>query len=143
MRRWAIVCLLAMLLPCFARAQAPSSGAPQGTVSAPGAEHLWWECHVQPATKLTCCQESEGHVLRDNEWRAFEKPDGARTYQVHVGAKWYDVPANVVINDFSHCGPDPDSTHRAMAKIWYAPTRGVDNNIVDIQIYCFISGTMY
>jgi hypothetical protein len=106
------------------------------------AEHLWWECHVQPATKVVCCRESDGHVLGDNDWRTIEKPSGARAYQVHVGAKWYDVPAQAVINDVRHCGPEPNPAHRAMAKIWYDPS-WVDNEIVDIQIYCFIAGTMY
>jgi len=145
MRRLTIFYLLAVLLPCSALAQAPRSGSPQRAVSDPwpdGAEHLWWECHLQPATKLICCRESDGHVLGDNEWRVVEKPGGARTYQVRVYANWYDVPANAVINDFHHCGPEPNLAHRSMAKIWYAP-RWVNDKIADIQIYCFISGTLY
>jgi len=121
----------------------PALALPPTGVYPDDAEHLWWECHVQPVTKLACCRESDGHVLDDNEWRAVEKPEGLRSYQVHVGAKWYDVPAHAVINDIRDCGPEPNSVHQAMAKVWYAPTRDVDNRIVDIQIYCFISGTMY
>jgi hypothetical protein len=121
----------------------PALALPPASVYPDDAEHLWWECHVQPATKLICCRESDGHDLGDDEWRAVERPEGARTYQVHVGAKWYDVPAQAVINDFRHCGPEPNLVHRAMAKIWYAPIRDDDDKIVDIQIYCFISGTMY
>jgi len=121
----------------------PALALPPAGIYPGDPEHLWWECHVQPATKLICCRESDGHVLGDNEWRAVEKPEGARSYQVYVGAKWYDVPPNAVINDFRHCGHEPNLAHRPMAKVWYAPTWGMDNKIIDIRIYCFISGTMY
>ncbi|MGH7152941.1 MAG: hypothetical protein ACREF3_03350 [Acetobacteraceae bacterium] len=106
------------------------------------AEHAWWECHVQPATRLVCCRESEGHVLRDNEWRAMERPGGVRVYQVHVGTRWFDVPVQAVINDIRNCGPEPNAQHRWMAKVWYAPIRDA-GGIVDLKIYCFIAGTMY
>jgi hypothetical protein len=88
------------------------------------------------------CRASDGHVLGDNEWRAVDKAAGARTYQIRVRAKWYDVPTKAVINDFRHCGPEPNLPHRPMARVWYAPTWNADE-IVDIQIYCFIAGTMY
>jgi hypothetical protein len=52
------------------------------------------------------------------------------------------VPVQAVINDFRHCGLEPNPVHRAMAKVWYAPS-WVGHEIVDIQIYCFIAGTMY
>jgi hypothetical protein len=106
------------------------------------AEHVWWECHVQPVTKRGCCRASDGHVLNDNEWRAAEKPDGARVYQVHVGTRWYDVPAQLVINDVNHCGAEPNPVNRPLAKVWYT-SDWVGDTIVDIEIYCFIAGTMY
>jgi len=120
----------------------PALALPPGGVNPNDAEHLWWECHVQPAMRLGCCREADGHVLGDNDWRTIEKPNGARAYQVHVEAKWYDVPAQAVIHDLRHCGPEPNPAHRAMAKVWYAPSLA-DNEIVDIQIYCFIAGTLY
>jgi hypothetical protein len=121
----------------------PALALPPAGVYPDDAEHLWWECHVQPATKRVCCRASDGHVLDDNEWRAVEKADGVRIYQVHVGAKWFDVPTQAVVNDLRHCGPEPNPAHRAMAKIWYAPVRDTDNTIVDVEIHCFIAGTMY
>jgi hypothetical protein len=120
----------------------PALALPPAGVYPDDAEHLWWECHVQPATKVICCRVSDGHVLGDNEWRVVEKADGGRAYQVRVGAKWYDVPAKTVINDSHHCGLEPNLAHQTMAKVWYAPTWVVDK-IVDIQIHCFIAGTMY
>jgi hypothetical protein len=56
----------------------PALALPPSGVYRDGAEHNWWECQVQPVTKLICCRASDGHVLRDDEWRAIEKPDGGR-----------------------------------------------------------------
>jgi hypothetical protein len=115
---------------------------PPTGVSPGDPEHLWWECHVQPATRLLCCREADGHVLGDSDWRIIDKANGARTYQVRVEAKWYNVPAQAVISDLRRCGAEPNPAHRAMAKVWYDPSL-VNNEIVDIKIYCFIAGTMY
>jgi len=132
--RWITAAILLLTAPALAR-------PPPGT-DMQSAAHLWWECHVQPVNKKVCCRESDGHVLGDHEWRAVERADGARVYQVRVHFKWYDVPSGTVINDFRRCGPDPEPAHRTMAKIWYAPIWDGDG-IVDIRIYCFIAGTMY
>jgi hypothetical protein len=107
-----------------------------------GDEHKWWECHIQPGTAMTCCRESDGHVLNDSDWRAVDKPGGSRAYQIRVASRWFDVPPRVVVNDDSHCGPEPEATKRMMAKVWYAPTWGL-TGIVSINIYCFMVGTMY
>jgi hypothetical protein len=120
----------------------PALALPPSGVYRDGAEHNWWECQVQPVTKVICCRASDGHVLRDDEWPAIEKPDGGRGYQVRVGAKWYDVPTPAVINDVRRCGAEPNPAHRTMAKVWYAPTWVVDD-IVNVKIYCFIAGTRY
>jgi hypothetical protein len=126
----------------FAMVATPALALPPSGVYWDDAEHHGWECQVQPVTRVICCRASDGHVLRDDEWRAIEKPDGGRGYQVRVGAKWYDVPARAVINDVRRCGAEPNPAHRTMAKVWYAPTWVVDN-IVNIEIYCFIAGTMH
>jgi hypothetical protein len=131
-----------LVLIFLAALATPVLALPPDSVYPDNAEHLWWECHLQPATRIVCCRESDGHVLGEDEWRTIEKPEGAR-YQVHVGAKWYDVPAQAVINDFRDCGPEPNLVRRAMAKVWYAPTWNPNNEIVSIRIYCFISGTLY
>jgi hypothetical protein len=81
-------------------------------------------------------------VLNDTEWRVIEKSDGSRAYQIHVASKWYDVPPKAVVNDVSNCGPEPERTKRSMAKVWYAPTWDM-NAIVNVNIYCFMVGTMY
>jgi hypothetical protein len=120
----------------------PALALPPAGVNRADPEHLWWECHVKPTTRLPCCREADGHVLGDNDWRIIEKPNGVRAYQVRVEAKWYDVPAQAVIHDLRHCGPEPNPAHRAMAKVWYDPSL-VNNEIVDIKIYCFIASTMY
>jgi hypothetical protein len=115
---------------------------PPPGVDVNGAEHKWWECHVQPGTAVTCCRASDGHVLSDSDWRAVDKPDGSRGYQIRVGFRWYDVPAQAVVTDTKNCGPEPERTKRAMAKVWYAPTWDMDS-IINIKIYCFMVGTMY
>jgi len=89
-----------------------------------------------------CVLVGDGHVLADNDWRTIEKPNEARTYQVHVGAKWYGVPAQAVINDLRHCGPEPNPAHRAMAKVCYTPVWDVET-IIDVKSRCFIAGTLY
>jgi hypothetical protein len=80
-------------------------------------EHLWWERHAQPETRVVCCRTSDGHALGDNDWRTIAKPNDARAYQIHVGAKWYDVPALAVISDLRHYGPKPDRLRLATEKI--------------------------
>jgi hypothetical protein len=132
--RFSTIALALLATPVFA--------LPPPGIYPDDAEHLWWECHIQPVTKVGCCRASDGHTLRDDEWRASEKPDGERGYQVRVGAKWFDVPAQTIINDFRRCGAEPNHAHRAMAKVWYAPS-WIGHKIVDIEIYCFIAGTMY
>jgi hypothetical protein len=120
----------------------PAIAKPPPGTDLKSAEHMWWECHVQPVTKVVCCRESDGHVLNDDEWRAIERPDGTRHYQVRVDHRWYDVPPQVVVNDVRNCGPEPDRAKRPMAKIWYAPIWQIDT-ITKIDIYCFMGGTMY
>jgi hypothetical protein len=129
------VCFLALL------ATRALANPPPG-IDIGGAEHKWWECHIQPGTAVSCCRASDGHVLEDSEWRAVDKPDGSRSYQIHIGSRWYDVPSKAVVNDVSNCGPEPEPTKRTMAKVWYAPTWDGDG-IVNVRIYCFMVGTMY
>jgi hypothetical protein len=121
----------------------PAMALPPPGVDPNDPEHLWRECHVQPVTKIGCCSASDGHVLRDDEWRAVENLDGASEYQVRVIAKWFDVPHHVVITDVRRCGAEPNPAHRTMAKVWYAPSWENGERIVAIEIYCFIAGTMY
>jgi hypothetical protein len=83
----------------------PALALPPGGVYPNEAEHLWWECHVQPITKIGCCRASDGHVLRDDEWRAIESLHGGRHYQVRVGAKWFDVPPRLSSTTFAAAGP--------------------------------------
>jgi hypothetical protein len=97
----------------------PALALPPAGIYLEDAEHLWWECHLHPVTKRGCCRASDGHVLSDNEWRAVEKAGGTRVYQVHVGTRWFDVPAQVVINDVGHCGAEPNPVNRPLAKAWY------------------------
>jgi hypothetical protein len=131
--RFLRIFILLLAMPAFA--------APPPGTDLRSAEHTWWECHLQPASKISCCHESDGHVLSDNEWRTHEGRGGT-AYQVRVGAKWFDVPQETVVNDTSYCGAEPDPVKRPLAKVWYAPRWGLDG-LINIQIYCFIVGTMY
>jgi hypothetical protein len=119
----------------------PAMAAPPPGADLRSPEHAWWECHLQPATKVSCCHEADGHVLGDDEWRIREGAGGT-VYQVHVGAKWFDVPQEAVVNDTNHCGAEPDPVKRPMAKVWYYPIWGL-GGVMNIKIRCFIVGTMY
>lgn len=120
----------------------PALAQPPNSADVEIGEHAWWECHVQPATKVICCRESDGHVLNDDEWRTVARPDGEQIYQVHVSTRWYDVPQQTVINDVRDCGPEPDRAKRSMAKVWYARIWNGDG-LANIKIFCFMVGTMY
>lgn len=135
-------CSAAWLAVLFAAIAIPAQARPPVGTDLKSDEHAWWECNVQPVTNVVCCRESDGHVLSDGEWRATEKPEGGRVYQVRVNSRWYDVPEGALINDFRKCGPEPNTAKQAMAKVWYAPVWN-GQSIVDIKIYCFIAGTMY
>jgi hypothetical protein len=131
--RFLPICILLLTMSAFAV-------PPPGT-DLRSAEHAWWECHLQPASKIGCCHEADGRVLSDDEWRTREG-DGGTMYQVHVGAKWFDVPQETVVSDMSHCGAEPDPVKRPMAKVWYYTMWGLDG-VMNIKIRCFIIGTMY
>jgi hypothetical protein len=62
----------------------PAIAAPPPGADLRSPEHTWWECHLQPATKVGCCQEADGLVLSDDQWRTREDPGGT-VYQVQVG----------------------------------------------------------
>jgi len=87
-----------------------------------------------------CCNISDGHVLRDDDWKI-----GADShYKVRVDKRWFDVPPERVIQPSTRCGPEPNEQNRPMAKIWYGPTMaGESNDVVGIEVYCFMSGQLY
>ena len=131
------------VLPIFILLLAmPATAAPPPGADLRSPEHAWWECHLQPASKVGCCEEADGHVLGDNDWRTREQPGGRWVYQVRVDEKWFDVPQQVVVNDTPHCGVEPDPVKRSMAKVWYYRIWGTDG-LLDIRVRCFIVGTMY
>lgn len=106
----------------------------------PGAEHDWWQCQKQPVTGYSCCSEADGRTLEDNEWRMIDSDKGPK-YQVEIEGKWYDVPSDTVINETAQCGPEPNTEKRFKAKVWFYPIN-IGGSIVDIHIYCFMSGVM-
>jgi hypothetical protein len=120
----------------------PAIARPPPGVDPQSPEHTWWECHVVPTTNRICCRESDGHVLGDDDWRTAKDLDGSLIYQIRVGSKWYNVPEQAVVNDLRRCGAEPDPVKRSMAKVWYYPIWGSDG-VIDVNIRCFIVGTMY
>ena len=136
MKPIAIAAALLMLAgPALARGNFP-----------PGAEHDWWECWHQPDNigpygHVSCCSESDGHTLQDDDWRV--NPATGTDYQVRVEGKWFDVPPKSVIRSgFAECGPEPNLEHRSQAKVWYSRYNGMNGEIKSITIYCFLVGTL-
>lgn len=52
----------------------------------------WFHSLEQP-NGASCCDQSDGHILRDDQWRA--TPDG---YQVLLGDEWVPVEADRVLH---------------------------------------------
>lgn len=129
-----LAALLCFMLPVAAFAKPPS-----GT-NLTGPEHAWWECQHQ-TNGISCCSIADGHTLKDEDWR--QDPVHLNQYQVRVDGTWFDVPPTAVIQPIHQCGPEPDATKRSMAKAWFAPYRDETGKIVNLTIYCFMSGTMY
>ena len=123
--------------PLLVAASAHATPPPGTDLSSP--EHAWWECHHDPTDGKLCCSVSDGHVLKDDDWKI--GPDGH--YKIRVETRWFDVPPENVIQSSTLCGPEPSEENRSMAKVWYSPTVNENNSIESIKVYCFMSGQMY
>ena len=74
-----------------------------------------------------CCADADGMTLKDVDW---ETRDGH--YRVFIEGKWWDVPDEAVIKE-------PNLDGRTM--VWPIYVRSV-NVLIDINIRCFMPGTM-
>ena len=101
----ALLVLLLLTVPAFAR-------APE--VSDPDLGP-WFHSLMQP-TGATCCDQSDGHILGDDEWR-----EGKDAPQVKIDGAWVDVDAARVLKT-------ENPTGRAVA--FWLPGQSF--------VYCFI-----
>lgn len=59
--------------------------------------HGWFQSLRQPGTGLSCCGNSDCHILGSKQWRA-----GRGGYQVHIGNAWVGVPRGRVLEHQSN-----------------------------------------
>lgn len=83
----------------------------------------WFRSLTNPVAGLSCCAESDGHILRASDWRV----NGDR-YEIRVGDSWWLVPPESVLNHV------PNPTGGAVA-FWEAHRH--DTNEAP-KIYCFV-----
>jgi hypothetical protein len=77
----------------------------------------WFHGLENPITGLSCCDESDGHILSERDWRV-----AAAGYEVKIGKEWVKVPAEAVLSRV------PNPTGGAVA--FYMPW--------STDIYCFV-----
>jgi hypothetical protein len=75
--------------------------------------------------KSFCCNEADGHVLDDSDWRMV-----GGHYEVRINGNWIQVPATAMV-DSARGGPNPTGH----AVIWY-----VTGSEGGIRLYCFAQG---
>lgn len=77
----------------------------------------------------SCCGESDGHRLEDNQWKIVGT--GAAThYEVLIDGQWYPVEDWMLRKD----AKDPNPTGQAV--VWYGPGGAYSKT----QIFCFAEG---
>lgn len=79
----ALICWAATLKP--AHSASPSNADPEFSA--------WFHDLRNPTTGGICCDQADGHILGDGEWRA--KGD---SFEAIVEGAWRDVPKEVVLN---------------------------------------------
>lgn len=53
----------------------------------------WFQSLRNPVTGLSCCGQSDGHVLSDSQWRI-----GRDGYEIRVRGRWEPVPPEAILN---------------------------------------------
>lgn len=88
--------------------------------------HAWFESLQNPATGISCCGHSDGHVMDLKDVR--NKGDG---WQVRIDGAWVDVPAAAVLNRV-------DNPTGGFVTFWnrYAP------GPAGVSIFCFVRPAM-
>lgn len=79
--------------------------------------------------KGPCCSDADGTALSDPDWKSDERGH----YHVRIEGSWYEVPENAVLRQ-------PNLYGRTM--VWPNISRDVANNILRVDIRCFIVGTL-
>ena len=77
--------------------------------------------------KGPCCSDADGTALSDVDW---ETRDGR--YRVRIEGRWWDVPEEAVIKVPNRSG------HTMVWPVYY---RELDN-LLSVEVRCFIAGTM-
>ena len=83
----------------------------------------WFRSLINPVVGLSCCAESDGHILKESEWRV-----NGNQYEIHVAGNWWPVPPQNVLNNV------PNPTGGAVA-FWEMHRHGNDR---PPNIYCFV-----
>lgn len=110
------IALLLLLLSATAQAAPPPNADP--------VLHEWFE-HQYSIGKSFCCNEADGHILNETEWRT-----NGKGYDVNINGKWYAIPPEAMV-DVRRGGPNPTGH----AVVWYK-IKGDD----DVTIFCFAQG---
>jgi hypothetical protein len=93
----------------------------------PGANpafHAWFEKQYSINGRW-CCNEADGHILDDSDWRT-----NGSGYEVRINGNWKLIPPPAMRNTETG-GPNPTGH----AVVWY-----IIGGTGDIYIYCFAQG---
>ena len=53
----------------------------------------WFQSLQSPALGISCCDQADGHILKDSEWR-----QNGDAYEVTIENTWVPVPAQAVLD---------------------------------------------
>lgn len=100
----------------------PASATP--TDGGHGAYHEWFGAQVipppDPAAGTSCCAESDGHIIEEEDWRI-----ASGRYEVRIGTDWIAIPDTRVLPNTRNPTGHP--------VVWYTPGP---------HIFCFAPGTV-
>lgn len=110
---------LAVLLASTALAKPPPGTDLNGPV------HHWF-ARQYPRSGAWCCNISDGHVLKNGDWKM-----GKTNFWVRIEGAWYKVPAHALVDPKG--GPNPTG----QPIVWYIYYDGAPH------ITCFCPGYMF
>lgn len=80
-----------------------------------------------------CCSDADGNVIQDVDWES-----NGTGYRVRIDGKWFDVPADAVVNEPNRYGPTMVWPLRTGA--WNYDTGTMNGPVSSIR--CFMPGSM-
>jgi len=166
-------CMIAGLMSAFIIALMCSPGMSRlAPGQSPGPNAAWFRRQVSDYSEMqtsrwlerqrnvnngSCCSNSDGHMLDDNQFRVVGGPPDSRgdmtgrfhpdpnpdgtgvAYEVNINGHWLPVIYSMIVRQWD---ADPNPTGKAI--VWYSfdSTERTDANPDGVRIWCFAPGTL-